>query len=168
MSAERHDPGDAECLVFTYKEGLLSKVAHDLKLRVGRFSIERDGAKVTARFDLTSLTAVCAVRDGHDDLHALSRGDLAKIDDNTRSEVLHSGRFPEAVFEGEVEGDAVRGRLTLHGVTRALSTTLRSEGGRRVAEVTLHQPDYGVTPYTAMMGTLRVKADVRVRVSVPG
>ncbi len=166
MSVERHDQRDAECLVLTYKEGLLSKVAHDLKLQVGRFSIERDGQRVSARFELDSLKVVCAVRDGRDDPRALSRGDLAKIEETIRGEVLHSGRFPEAVFEGEVEGDAVRGRLTLHGVTRELATTLRSEGERRVAEVVLRQPDYGITPYTAMMGTLRLKAELRVRVTV--
>src|SRR4051812_4209200 len=36
----RIDPASAECLVYTFKEGLLSAVAHDLKIRVERFEIE--------------------------------------------------------------------------------------------------------------------------------
>ena len=36
-----------------------------------------------------------------------------------------------------------------------------------VAEVSLHQPDFGIKPYSAMLGTLRVKPDVTVVVSLP-
>jgi len=31
----------------------------------------------------------------------------------------------------------------------------------------LHQPDFGIRPYSAMLGTLRVDADVVVRVVIP-
>ena len=33
-----YDATTAECLVLTYKEGLLSAVAHDLEIRVARFA----------------------------------------------------------------------------------------------------------------------------------
>jgi hypothetical protein len=33
--------------------------------------------------------------------------------------------------------------------------------------VVLNQPEFGITPYRAMMGTLRIKPEVRVRISVP-
>jgi hypothetical protein len=36
-----------------------------------------------------------------------------------------------------------------------------------VAEVKIHQPDFGIKPYTAALGALKVKPDVLVRVSVP-
>ena len=39
--------------------------------------------------------------------------------------------------------------------------------GRLVAEVRLHQPDFGITPYRALLGALRVRADVLVSLSIP-
>lgn len=46
----RLDASSADCFVFTYKEGLLSAVAHDLKLRVTRFTIDTEGDAVRAEF----------------------------------------------------------------------------------------------------------------------
>ena len=36
-----------------------------------------------------------------------------------------------------------------------------------VAELKLHQPDFGIKPYSAALGALKVKPDILVRVSVP-
>ena len=60
----RLDAGTAECLVFTYREGLAAAMGHDLKLRVGSFAIEIDEAarRVDARFDARSMRVVAAVR----------------------------------------------------------------------------------------------------------
>ncbi len=69
------------------------------------------------------------------------------------------------LFEGRWEGDdprAVDGALTLCGVTRPLVVTLRREAGRLVCEATVQQPAWGITPFRAMLGALRVQADVRV------
>ena len=42
----RHfDQQSATCQVFTYKEGLLSAVGHDLKINVGRFTVDVDPGK---------------------------------------------------------------------------------------------------------------------------
>lgn len=170
----RFDQESAECLVFTRKEGLLSAVAHDLKVRVGRFTVEvGEGAplKISARFDAASLQVVCAMREGAEDPGLLSASDRQKIERNIVEDVLHAARFPEARFEGEAarEGDGyvVTGQLSLHGVSKALRVKSRAEGGRQVAEVVLHQPDFGIKPYSAMLGALKVQADVRVRVAVP-
>ena len=64
-------------------------------------------------------------------------------------------------------GYSITGDLTLHGTTRPISAETRVEAGRQVAEVEINQPDFGVVPFKAMMGTLKVKPAVRVRVSVP-
>jgi hypothetical protein len=36
-----------------------------------------------------------------------------------------------------------------------------------VVELKLHQPDFGIKPFSAALGALRVKPDVMIRVSVP-
>jgi hypothetical protein len=55
----------------------------------------------------------------------------------------------------------------MHGKARSIQTSIRADGDRWVAEVTVHQPDFGLKPYTAALGALKVKPDVIVRVSVP-
>jgi hypothetical protein len=171
----KHDASTAECLVFTFKEGLLSAIAHDLRIQVGRFSVQIDDATraITAEFDARSLRVVNAVKDGQDDPHGLSEADKNKIAGQIIDDVLHSNQYPVVRFESTAVtpldggGYDISGNLTLHGVTRPISTRTRVESGRQVAEVVIHQPDYGIKPFKAMMGTLKVQADVRVRCSVP-
>ena len=69
---------------------------------------------------------------------------------------------PRADGGYDVEGD-----LTLHGVSKPISTTTKKQGDRQVASIDLHQPDFGITPYKAMMGTLKIKPDVTVVLSIP-
>ncbi len=169
----RFTQNDAEALVFTFKDGLLSKVAHDLKIRVNRFSVDLDAAKIDAEFDPTSLQVVNAVHDQQEDPKALSDADKEKIGVQIQKEVLETDqhkavRFTSTKVTRRPDGGySITGDLTLHGTTRPLSAETRVEGGLQVAVVELNQPDYGVVPFKAMMGTLKVKPVVRVRISVP-
>lgn len=163
----RFDASTAEVLVFTFKEGLLSAVAHDLKLRVGRFTIEEDGGRLTGTFDVASLQVVCAVKQGADDPAALSSANRAEIEKTIVHEVLDARRHPQVRYEAsQVSAQRVEGQLTLRGVTRPLPGVRRDEGGRRVAEFELDQRDFGIKPYSAMLGALKLKPEVQVRVSL--
>ena len=170
----RFTQNDAECRVYTFKEGLLSAIAHDLEIAVDRFHVEWDDARtrVEARFDATSLRVVHAMKDGTPSPSALSDRDKKKIESNIQGEVLETKRHADVVFtsstiEPQGEGFVIRGALELHGRKRDLQVRVTKEGAKWVASATLHQPDFGITPYTAMMGTLRIQPDVRVRVSAP-
>lgn len=168
------DATTATCHVFTFKEGVLSAVAHDLRLRVERFAIELDEAagSVRARFSADSLRVDCAMKAGHEDHGALSDRNKREIEGNLVSDVLHARRHPEIAFrsttiEGEGDERRITGTLALHGTERPLTVTARRQAGRWVAEVELRQPDFGIKPYSAMLGALKVQPGVRVRVSVP-
>jgi polyisoprenoid-binding protein YceI len=171
----RYTQNDSEALVFTFKDGLLSKIAHDLKIGIGRFSVDLDPAtaKINAEFDPSSLRVVNAVHDGQEDPKALSDADKEKIGVQIQKEVLETDRHAKVQFTSTKltrrpdGGYSITGDLTLHGTTRPISAETRVEGGRQVAEVEIHQPDFGVVPFKAMMGTLKVKPAVRVRVSIP-
>jgi polyisoprenoid-binding protein YceI len=169
----KYDQGQAECLVFTFKEGLLSKIAHDLELSVTRFSVDVSPSSVRAEFDTNSLRVVEAMKDGKENPGALSDADKSKIAEQISKEVLHADQHPSAVFTSRAVtrrpdgGYSIDGDLSLHGVTKSLHAETQVEGNRQVLSFELHQPDYGVTPFKAMMGTLKVKADVIVRLSVP-
>lgn len=170
----RYDPSTAQCQVFTFKEGLLSKVAHDLRIDVARFQIDTapDVPSVRAELDARSLRVVTAMSDGKDNPGALSDADKRKIEGQIVADVLHANQHETITFVSEsctkkAEGYDITGKLTLHGVTQRIQMFARAEAGQHVAEVTVHQPDFGITPFKAMMGTLRVKPDVRVRVTLP-
>jgi len=160
-----------ECRLYTRREGALAAVGHDLALRATRWSVDvqREARTVTARVQSASVEVLCARRDGADDPGALSPGDRAKIDRSARGDVLQVGRFPEVVFEGRWEGDdpsTVEGSLTLCGVTRPLTVRVARVAGRVVCTATVHQPTWGIKAYRAMLGALRVQADVTVEWSL--
>jgi hypothetical protein len=168
----RFDASSADCFVYTYKEGLLSAVAHDLKLRVTRFSIDVDDDAVRADFAADSLRVLHAIRDGRDDPSALSPADRQKIENNIVEDVLLARRYPSIRFVGRALREVsqavnVEGELSLHGKTNPIRLRVSTTAERWTAEVVLSQPDFGIKPYTAMLGTLRVRPDVRVAISLP-
>lgn len=169
-----YDATTATCHVFTFKEGVLSAVAHDLRIRVERFTIDVDEAAgtVTATFSAGSLRVDCAMKNGREDFDALSDRNRREIEGSIAGDVLNARRYPEIVLrstrvEGQDDERRIEGTLSLHGAERPLRATARREAGKWVAEVELRQPDFGIKPYSAMLGTLKVQPVVRVRVSVP-
>lgn len=170
----RYDAYNSECLVFSFKDGLLSRLAHDLKLQVERFSIEVDDTshQIKATFDPSSIQVVCAQVNGRDDPATLSKSDKKKIYHNVTKDVLQVRKYPEIRFDSTQvvprgEGFAVEGLLQMHGKSHNIQTSIRAEGDQWLAEVTVHQSDFGIKPYTAALGALKVKPDVKVRLSVP-
>jgi hypothetical protein len=165
---KRFGPATATCEVFTFREGVLAGVGHDLKLRVDRFEIDAGRAKVSARFDATSLRVVAAMRGGQADARALSDRDRAEIESNIVREVLEAQHYPEITFvSSEVLAGAVRGTLTLHGRESSGEFPFEEADGRCVARVDLDVRRFGIRPYSAMLGALRVAPTVRVVVSTP-
>jgi polyisoprenoid-binding protein YceI len=157
--------GTAACRVFTFKEGLLSAVAHDLELVVGRFSISWDEATslIDARFDASSLEVKLP--------GSLSAADRAQIEATLKEEILQVRRHPEIQFAArrvrrEPGGYRVEGALELRGARQSLSTFIRERDHRLECEVEIDQRQFGITPYRAAWGTLRVKPKIRVVVTV--
>ena len=94
----RFGPDTATCEVFTFREGVLAAVGHDLKLRPERFEIEAGGSSVQARFDAGSLRVVAAMRGGREDPGSLSDRDRREIERSCADQVLEARRFPEISF----------------------------------------------------------------------
>ena len=170
----RYDATSGECSVLTFKEGMLSAVAHDLELRLRAFTVDVHDAThaLDARFELKSLRVLHAMKDGRAAPSALSDKDKREIERNLEKDVLDSRRWPEARFVSKAvraDGDAwvIEGELTLCGKTREVRTRAVRVGDRLEARARLHQPHFGITPYKAMLGTLRVQPDVEVRLSIP-
>ena len=167
-------PDEATCEVLTFREGLLSAVAHDLVLRVTSFeiSVDEPPRSVEASLAAGSLRVVSAMRDGKPLPNALSAADTKKIESTVAQEILRAQRFPVIRFTSATVvphegGYRIAGTLTLVGAARELSFAAHRDGARWRAEVPLHQPDFGIRPYSGLLGTIRVKPMVVVQVSVP-
>jgi hypothetical protein len=161
--------------VYTFKAGLLSRLAHDLRLRCERFEIVIDDGVVSATFDAASLRVDGVVTKGRLDPRGLSPSDYAKIEATARDEVLATRRHPQVTLQGRVEvagagHPVVGGELTLAGRTAPLPrTVVRREGDGFRCTVQLAPSRWGIAPYRALAGALklqdRVEIDVRVDAS---
>lgn len=163
-------PPAARLRVLTYKEGLLSAVAHDLELEVERFAVTVTDERVTVVVEADSVHVRHAMRGGAPEPGLLSHRDLRKIDDNVRRDVLRVGRHPTARFVADApaaDATTLGGHLTLCGVERDVELRLTRDDDHLHVRTRLSQPEFGITPYTAMMGTLRIKAHVDVHAQLP-
>ncbi len=163
------DAQAAELHVFTFKEGALSGLAHDLELRVSQFELELEDATgaVHARIDPDSLRVVSAMSGGKRTQSLLGPTQFGEIERNIRIAVLQGEKFPELTFSGRLDGGKLTGELTLHGVKRPVELPVRQEAGAHVAELELDQRDFGITPFKALLGALRLQPRVRVVARVP-
>jgi polyisoprenoid-binding protein YceI len=168
----KFDENHAACAIVAFKDGMFSRAGHDVKLEARRLRVEVDDRKVVVVIDARSIRPVCAMREGREDHAALSARDLDTIRGYVEKDILGVDRHPEIRFEStaltaEGTGYTVEGRLTLHGRTRSLRTKVERQGDRLVVRVSLRQPEYGIRPFTALLGGLKIKPDVVVDLSIP-
>lgn len=170
MTSTKYAAENAKVRIFTFKEGLLSAVAHDLEIDVPVFNIEVEDETVRATFFARSLRVLHAMEGNAPKPGALSEKDKKTIESNIAGDVLQSARYPEIRFEGKhsvSESRAtIEGTLSIAGRSRQVRIDARLEDGAWRAETTLHQPDFGIKPYSAMLGALKIKADVRVSLTL--
>ena len=165
--------------VYTFKEGFLSVVAHDLLIDVTNFTIKPiipdtgvQSASIEAEIQANSLKVVCAMKDGQENHAALKEKDKADIEEATFKDVLHPSKYPTINFRSSniQEKDGVyhvKGELTLHGVTRPIEFDAKTTTGKDLkGRVTISQKDFGIKPYKALLGTIKVKNEVDIAFDV--
>ena len=159
----RYDASSAEILVFTFKEGLLSAVAHDLKLKATKFTLEVEGTTAKLELDARSLRVVTAMKGGVEATSAISASKFGEIEQSAADDVLEVKRFPFIEFVStQVSQTEVVGKLTLHGQSRDVRGTRNGNS----AEFRLDQRTFGIKPFSAMLGALKVKPEVTIRVFI--
>jgi len=158
--------------VFTFKDGLLSTVAHDLRLTLVRWHIDVDDTgAVKGSFFPATLKVDGVMRGGQLDADALSGANQREVLANVNDKLLQTGRHPEATLVGRVVGEGARrqfeGTLTLAG--RAASITAPFEVTDAFVRVSLElQPTrWGIAPYKALMGAIRLQDRVRITLDAP-
>lgn len=170
----RFDSSNSSCRVYVRRSGVLSAVGHDLEIAVTRYRLDIEWSpspRVEAEFAADSLRVTSAVDGRVPRPGALSARDRATIDRHIADDVLAAARHPAIVFrstavEPRGSGFQVRGRLGLHGVERDVAFAVERTGDRWSAEVALNQPDFGIKPFRAFAGALKIEAQVQVRVEL--
>ncbi len=156
----------ASVQIFTFKEGLLSRMAHDLRLTLTRFCLTLEDGVVHGTFWPETLEVDGAMKDGRLDARTLGPGDRGKIQKAIREDVLATRHYPQARYRGQVSrnGQGVAGELTLCGRTGAVVAHVAHEGTQRRLTVELIPSQFGIRPYRALAGTLKVQDRVRVEI----
>ncbi len=172
-------PKDASLRVRTTKAGMGAKLAHDLTLEAKAWSAsvtfdaaDPTGSSVNLTLDPTSLEVI----EFSGGIKPLSDGDRKEIAKNINDKALQTKKYPEIVFRstsisGQGSSFHVIGDLTIIGTTRP--TTLQAnvaDGGQVTITGTVVQTEFGVKPYSAMLGTLKINDAVELEAifTLPG
>ena len=159
-------PHNGRLIVKTYREGLAKKVGHDLIIEVGQWSAnvnvgeDPSSTTITASANVGSLNPL----EGVGGVKPLSDGDKSDIRKNITQKVLTS---PEITFRStsvKVAGNSatVSGDLTIMGRSQPVDVQLSESGGRIRGNMSVVQSRWGIKPFTAMMGALKVSDNVDV------
>ena len=156
--------------IFTFKDGVLSAVAHDLRIRLEQFAISLDEDTVRGEFDLKTLFVDGPVRDGvvhPEEYDASKRSDVEKA---MHHDVLHTDKHPTARFAGravaEGDGFAISGILELAGHEAPLSFGVGRANGAYRARFELVPSRWRIEPYKALLGAIRLKDVLRIEVAL--
>lgn len=164
----RLGPGNGLITVRTFRAGPAARAGHDLVLEVTRWeaSVDLAAGTVTLDADPQSLR----VREARGGLKPLGRAERAQIARAIDRCVLRGRPVAfrgAAVRPGPAGALVVDGELTLHGETRTLRAYVDDHGhGALTATIPLRQTAWGIRPYRAALGALRVRDEVEVVVAV--
>ncbi len=165
--------------VFVAKAGLFSAFAHDHEIGVKSFTgkiVLPESGTGGGSLELEVNAASLAVLDKQP-----SEADKQKIFDSMHKEVLESAKFPKIAFKSVSVSDlkqtgadaynlTLNGDLTLKGVTRRIAVpvllTVNAQQLRAVGKYTLKQTDFGIKPYSAAGGAVKVKNEVVVNFNI--
>jgi polyisoprenoid-binding protein YceI len=167
----RVEPEHGRLVVRTFREGLAAGVGHDLVLEITSWSadvtVADDDTSVAATIDLGTLV----VRSGHGGAKALSDRDRRDIGHTART-LLETDRDPNAKFVATKvtrtdDGGVIMGTLTVRGKDNPFSLDAsETEPSHYKATGSLRLTDYGIKPYTAFFGALKLKDQVEIEVEV--
>lgn len=168
-------PSNGSLHLLTSREGMAAKVGHDLRIRVARWSgtaqvpdpDDLSTASVSVLIEMDSLE----VKEGTGGATTLDDGDKADIAKNAAKalDVIHhpTAEFSSTAIRPSDNGGEIEGTLKLAGSAGTVTLTLTAKGSASwTATGTVIQSEYGIKPYKALMGALRLADAVTVEAEV--
>jgi polyisoprenoid-binding protein YceI len=167
-------PERGRLLVKTARTGLGSKAGHDLTIEVTRWrgnvlvdAANPAGSSVTVEADVDSFE----VRQGTGGIKPLTDGDRADIKETLRGKILNTRKHPTIAFRssqvsGTAEAFRIDGDLTIAGVTQPVTVAGQMTEGRVTGSAVIVQSRFGIHPYTAFLGALKLRDEVDVQFDI--
>ncbi len=154
-----------------------AKLAHDLVLTANQWSgtlnVDADNPAASSAalsIDARSIDIV----EASGGMKGLSDKDRKDIGKNIDDKVLQTSKFSELTFQSTSVSGAepnfnVAGNMTIVGNTRPVNVTLAVSGTDVTAKTTISQKDFGIKPFSAMLGAIKLRDDVEfeLHVSLP-
>lgn len=172
----RLGPSTGRLLIKTGRAGLGRRAGHDLTIEATRWS----GEAVVAVSDpgrssvhVSVETGSLEVREGIGGLKPLTDADRAEIKRTLGDQaLLHTAEHPTITFRstgvtGTPQSFEITGDLTIKGRTHPVTVHGKGNGGGLLRGwTTVTQSAWGIKPYTAFLGALRLADEVRVEFEV--
>jgi polyisoprenoid-binding protein YceI len=163
-------PQDGKLLVRTGKGGAASKAGHNLRIEVERWGATAQFADDLSQsvLELTADSTSFSVKEGTGGVKALDEDDKSGIAQTINQEVLKGTPISFKSTAVRPDGDDrlhVTGDLELvNGVNLIAFDIAVSDDGRVTGTATVKQTEWGMKPYSALFGTLKVNDDVTVEI----
>jgi polyisoprenoid-binding protein YceI len=163
-------PSDGTVQVKTGRQGMASKVGHDLTLEAANWKavVTVDGdpsrSEVNATIEPRSL-AVTAATGGAKPVSDKDKKDIAK----NITGLLGNASITFKSTSVAVNDSSVKaaGDLSIAGQSRPVTLDLTATpDGRMTGRMTIVQTQFGIKPFSAMMGALKDKDEVEVELNV--
>lgn len=163
------DASDGELVIRTGVTGRAARMGHRLTIAMRRWhaTVDWAGAEPVAAELVVKVDSFEVLR-GEGGVKGLSGPEKAVVKSNALN-ALDADRHPEIRFATDAidktdDGYRLAGMLHIRGKTREHVIALRTEdlgdSWRMSAESSVRQTDYGVKPYSLLMGSVRVADDV--------
>jgi polyisoprenoid-binding protein YceI len=165
------DASDGELLIRTGVAGRAARMGHRLTIAMRRWqaAVGWAGAEPVSA-ELTVEVDSFEVLRGEGGVKGLSGPEKALVKSNALRS-LDAGRYPEIRFTADTidktdEGYRLTGKLHIRGKSRKYLIDLRTEdlgqAWQMSAESSVRQTEYGVKPYSLLMGSVRVADEISV------
>ncbi|GGJ61524.1 polyisoprenoid-binding protein [Streptomyces brasiliensis] len=163
-------------LIKTSRSGLGRKAGHDLTIEATRWSgnaivVADDPGKSSV--NVTVETESLTVREGSGGLKPLTDGDRTEIKKTLEGKaLLHTAQHPTITFSstsitGTPQSFEITGDLTIKGRAHSVTVHGGSDGDAMVSGwATLTQSTWGIKPYSAFLGALRLADEIRIEYRV--
>jgi polyisoprenoid-binding protein YceI len=163
----RLGPGNATLSVHTRRGGAAAKAGHDLDMLVTAWEATLEAGEDPAALQvaLTADATSLRVQKGTGGMQALGDEDKANIHQTIDDEVLRRRdiAFRSTSVQDGGETLRVEGELTLAGATQPIAFDVHvGVGGALAATAVVTQSRWGMKPYSALFGALKVLDDVEV------
>jgi polyisoprenoid-binding protein YceI len=163
--SQNFGPENASLRIRTGRTGGAAKAGHDLLIEVESWqaTLDREAKALTLTADAGSLR----VLEGTGGLKSLSDGDKADIKKTIDKDVLKRGQieFRSSEVRDALGGLKVSGELSLNGKQAPVTFDLAiADDGRVTGTATVTQSAFGMKPYSALFGALKVADEVRVEI----